>query len=69
MKDDRPTEKADIGFFDICVGDLPYGQTVEGWCATRRCFFKKMMLIIFGKGQMAGQKKVRIHTSRRYVGL
>ena len=39
VKDDRPTEKADIGFFDICVGDLPYGQTVEGWCATWRFFF------------------------------
>ena len=26
VKDDRPTEKADIGFFDVCLGDIPYDK-------------------------------------------
>ena len=26
VKDDRPTEKADIGFLDIAVGDIPYDK-------------------------------------------
>eukprot|EP00434_Breviolum_minutum_P011483 symbB.v1.2.010122.t1/scaffold658.1/size175746/12 len=47
VKDDRPTEKADIGFFDICVGDLPYGQTVEGWCELR--FQESLLLTSVGR--------------------
>ena len=26
VKDARPTEKADIGFFDVCLGDIPYDK-------------------------------------------
>ena len=35
VKDDRPTEKAEIGFCDICVGDIPYNKAIEGWCELR----------------------------------
>eukprot|EP00435_Cladocopium_sp_Y103_P044370 s728_g12.t1 len=35
VKDDRPTEKADIGFFDVCLGDIPYDKVIEGWFELR----------------------------------
>lgn len=35
VKDDRPTEKADIGFFDVCLGDIPYDKAIEGWFELR----------------------------------
>ena len=31
VKDDRPTEKADIGFFDVCLGDIPYDKVGDTW--------------------------------------
>ena len=33
--DDQPTEKVEIGFVDICVGDIPYDQPIEGWFELR----------------------------------
>ncbi|CAK9088429.1 unnamed protein product [Durusdinium trenchii] len=36
VKDNRPSEQdVDIGFFDICVGDIPYHQDIEGWFELR----------------------------------
>lgn len=35
VRDDRATEKADIGFFDVCIGDIPYDKPIEGWCELR----------------------------------
>ena len=33
--DDQPTEKVQIGFVDICVGDIPHDKTIEGWFELR----------------------------------
>eukprot|EP00441_Pelagodinium_beii_P040540 CAMPEP_0197644698 /NCGR_PEP_ID=MMETSP1338-20131121/17584_1 /TAXON_ID=43686 ORGANISM="Pelagodinium beii, Strain RCC1491" /NCGR_SAMPLE_ID=MMETSP1338 /ASSEMBLY_ACC=CAM_ASM_000754 /LENGTH=733 /DNA_ID=CAMNT_0043218135 /DNA_START=73 /DNA_END=2274 /DNA_ORIENTATION=+ len=33
--DDRATEKAPIGFVEICVGDMPHDTVIEGWFELR----------------------------------
>lgn len=36
------TKDVDIGFFDICVGDIPYHQDIEGWFELR---FQESLLL------------------------
>lgn len=33
--DDRATEKAKIGFVEICLADIPFGTEIEGWFELR----------------------------------
>ncbi|CAJ1448075.1 unnamed protein product, partial [Effrenium voratum] len=33
--DDRPTQKAEIGFVDIAINDIPYDKVIEGWFELR----------------------------------